>query len=795
MKINNIAELKTRKGTSNINVEVLGYYTSGDGGGGSFYWDNISTETDNGGTIIQVTGLTTGRWKRIYDNEINVKWFGAKGNGITDDSASLIKVSSIISDNTIVLLPNGNYLVSYIGTSFSSVNGNSIFTVSDVENVKIIGDSATITINNHNISTHGGLSVFTFNGGCRNILVEGIYFDLSFTGVNVSSSYYPHCGAVIFKDTPTGTHTLSELNSDITISKCVFKLYHPFGSFATSGSPYLGDPNNGYKVFTVFAYGDYLAENEINQNKGVLITDCVIKKGHNGYGFWVFSYNDVRVANNVFEDFVSKYSNNLGAFVSSGVPAIRYHQFYCTGLFVENNLFYGKPSSERVGAYQGSGDFLHLNTNIYANLSNGVCVIRNNKIIGGNGDASNAISDNIILSTCYGEIIINNNFFDGINSSSNALASYFVMYSSESTLGDGSGTLTIDGNSFGYYSNYYNNIGFFNGSSVSLDKRRCKLLNITNNLSNSQNQYFINLDYSSASTYSGCLHTNISNNYIEGAYNTVYNSASSNSRAIAIKTFLNDTTLIINNTIKNKYYSILSTIANSPFVQNNLFLNTTINSIPNENRFKETFNLPSNGIFSEYKVGSTLVGTTGYSSDDSMYISSEVNNSYITLKSNHSSSMKHLRWIPFNGGLMNLHDNAYDLGRSNLRWKDIYAGNPVISTSDERDKVFLIKNDKEKLVAQELRKLIKAFKFKESIKEKGEDSARIHFGVSAQEVGRIFEKHDLDPKSYSLFCYNKWDESQEVLTENGEVESIKLLAGDRYGIRYDELLCFILSYI
>ena len=76
IKVKNIAELKTRKGTSESTVEVLGYYTEGDGGGGNFYWDNTSTETDNGGTIISVSTVSTGRWKRQYNDFFEIIWFG-----------------------------------------------------------------------------------------------------------------------------------------------------------------------------------------------------------------------------------------------------------------------------------------------------------------------------------------------------------------------------------------------------------------------------------------------------------------------------------------------------------------------------------------------------------------------------------------------------------------------------------------------------------------------------------------------------------------------------------------------
>lgn len=70
-------------------VNVLGYTTAGDGGGGDFYWDNTATDTDNGGTIFQVTGVTIGRWKRLFSGELRVEWFGAKGDGATDDTTAI----------------------------------------------------------------------------------------------------------------------------------------------------------------------------------------------------------------------------------------------------------------------------------------------------------------------------------------------------------------------------------------------------------------------------------------------------------------------------------------------------------------------------------------------------------------------------------------------------------------------------------------------------------------------------------------------------------------------------------
>lgn len=108
--ISNITALRalTAGGTT---VFVNGYYDDGDGGGGEFYWDSASTETDNGGTIIKATAVTTGRWKRLLSGDINALWFGvsvsatAAVNGVALQKA--VNVASTIGRS--VYLPKGYY--------------------------------------------------------------------------------------------------------------------------------------------------------------------------------------------------------------------------------------------------------------------------------------------------------------------------------------------------------------------------------------------------------------------------------------------------------------------------------------------------------------------------------------------------------------------------------------------------------------------------------------------------------------------------------------------------------------
>ena len=61
-------------------VAMSGYYTPGDGGGGSFFWDGTSTATDDAGLVVNPTGnVGAGRWLRIVDTDlVNVRAWGAK---------------------------------------------------------------------------------------------------------------------------------------------------------------------------------------------------------------------------------------------------------------------------------------------------------------------------------------------------------------------------------------------------------------------------------------------------------------------------------------------------------------------------------------------------------------------------------------------------------------------------------------------------------------------------------------------------------------------------------------------
>jgi hypothetical protein len=74
-------------------VILSGYYSANDGGGGEFYYDSASNAVpDNGMVVTPPNG--TGRWLRVADGYINPRWYGAKGDGITNDAAAFVSADT-----------------------------------------------------------------------------------------------------------------------------------------------------------------------------------------------------------------------------------------------------------------------------------------------------------------------------------------------------------------------------------------------------------------------------------------------------------------------------------------------------------------------------------------------------------------------------------------------------------------------------------------------------------------------------------------------------------------------------
>jgi hypothetical protein len=138
---------------------------------------------------------------------------------------------------------------------------------------------------------------------------------------------------------------------------------------------------------------------------------------------------------------------------------------------------------------------------------------------------------------------------------------------------------------------------------------------------------------------------------------------------------------------------------------------------------------------------------------------------------------------PWNTSTQSNLDNTMDLGTSAARFKDIYATNGTIQTSDRNEKQDIeVLSEAEQRVAVACKGLLRKFRWKDAVEEKGDD-ARIHFGIIAQDLQAAFEAEGLDAGRYAMFISSTWTEE-----ETGEERS-------RMGVRYSELLAFIIAAI
>lgn len=180
------AQINATSSSPNKCVQVLGYYEPGDGGGGLFYWDSQSTEIDNEGTIIEpaIKGFSgTGRWKRIIEGSINVKWFGAIGDDDVNSAVSnTARIQGAIdyayNKEKNVIVPSGTYYVTNSFTVPTSLVGNGGFDacLNIPSTIKIHGEgkgSTIIKTNNIDDTIFGSTDIYVASIEISNMSLVG----------------------------------------------------------------------------------------------------------------------------------------------------------------------------------------------------------------------------------------------------------------------------------------------------------------------------------------------------------------------------------------------------------------------------------------------------------------------------------------------------------------------------------------------------------------------------------------------------------------------------------------------
>ena len=423
----NIAQLKLNSNMGR--VDVLGYYTKGDGGGGIFYWDSTSTESENGGTIIQATGIATGRWKRPESGTVNVKEFGAKGDGLADDTFA---VQNAINTKNDIYIPNGTYNISteLIITHSISINGNgigltilnslpnldyskSVFRSNNINNVSI----KDLSILGNTDGVNGAGSGVHFKNSSGNIIENIFINNTSQAGIrleeqnNTSVKYctLDNIGRIGYTDNhgimiySAAGSTIDNYDIKIIGNKLtnVFKKgitdYAPDSSIynisvnsnvlknCNLGAIYLGTINGkNFNISDNFISDSYVG---IQYGQGVdsIISNNIVKNSTSDFGIGVFGTTNTVVTSNIIEN------SNICGIDTFILPSSKNKYLTITNNIIRN--------SNRSSDSNGSGILL-------ADCEN--------SIVNGNSvyDDLDSVKTNygIIESTsCINTIIVNNN--------------------------------------------------------------------------------------------------------------------------------------------------------------------------------------------------------------------------------------------------------------------------------------------------------------------------------------------------------------------------------------------------
>ncbi|MDY6803529.1 MAG: hypothetical protein SXA11_06940 [Cyanobacteriota bacterium] len=115
--------------------------------------------------------------------------------------------------------------------------------------------------------------------------------------------------------------------------------------------------------------------------------------------------------------------------------------------------------------------------------------------------------------------------------------------------------------------------------------------------------------------------------------------------------------------------------------------------------------------------------------------------------------------------------STQNLGSTSLNWKNAFLQNAPIIASDQREKDYLRALTVEEIKVADL-VLGVVYQQQKSVKEKGPEKARLHFGISAQQLVESFQAAGLDPYRYSVNIENSWYEYKKVTPAIEKTEAI-----------------------
>lgn len=212
---NNVQQMKNdTKLQAGDACQTLGYYTANDGGSGLYKIVDDNTLVDNGGSIHTLNnGL---RAILVIENTVNIKQFGAYGDGIHDDTQTIQKCFNTINN---IYFPIGTFLISqpvYIQDNTTVVcDKNSeiklaanskciMFRTTKEPHQNIYWEGGILNGNDANQGETGGqsdTSKFDFTNAFRMCQVDNLTIkDVTIKATRGHGIEHWNCNHVLFKD-------------------------------------------------------------------------------------------------------------------------------------------------------------------------------------------------------------------------------------------------------------------------------------------------------------------------------------------------------------------------------------------------------------------------------------------------------------------------------------------------------------------------------------------------------------------------------------------------------------------
>lgn len=107
--VDTVADLATATPRDGQLWQTRGRLSASDGGGKLFVYDAGATDLVNGGTVINGPS-SVGRYLAIENHRLDIRQFGAVGDGVTDDTAAISAAAGALVDGGVLYIPEGRFL-------------------------------------------------------------------------------------------------------------------------------------------------------------------------------------------------------------------------------------------------------------------------------------------------------------------------------------------------------------------------------------------------------------------------------------------------------------------------------------------------------------------------------------------------------------------------------------------------------------------------------------------------------------------------------------------------------------